>query len=80
MFLAELELAMLEGRRNEATGWIVVCVDDELGKVTTASGPFASPEEALVQAGIEDNEMNANLEPGEKGWTHSVAPLFAPGT
>lgn len=62
---------------EEASGWIVICQDEESGRYH-ATGPYPTPEAALVEAGIQNSEVNADLAEGEAGWSHTVAPLFAP--
>ena len=70
--------------RKNALAWLVVCIDDEavqkgdVNCVVATYGPFASPEDALVEAGKHDAtglRMNAD-EP--IGWSHLIRPLYAP--
>lgn len=73
--------------RNDASGWLVVCVDlesvaeGEADSIVGCYGPFDSPEEALVEAGRHQAtslDTTSLHEPGEAGWAHFVKPLYPP--
>jgi hypothetical protein len=69
--------------RRDASGWLVICVDleavveGEKDSIVAAYGPFATPEEALVEAGRHQG-TSLDVEPGDAGWAHFVKPLFPP--
>ncbi len=76
--LASLELAHERFQRREATGWLVICFDEEPpdpedGRhvIVGAYGPFSSPEGALIEAGRHDAAS-------EYGFRNEVIPLYAP--
>ncbi len=75
--IAALEIAHERFQRREAMAWLVICYDedppDEDGRhvIIGAYGPFASPEEALVQAGKHDAAS-------EFGFRNEVIPLYPP--
>ncbi len=76
--LASLEIAHERFQRREATAWLVICWDEEPpdpedGKhvLVGAYGPFASPEEALVQCGKHDASSGY-------GFRNEVIPLYPP--
>lgn len=85
-FMFEIEKLSHEMDKEDATGWLVVCVDDaavargEEDCVMGCYGPFDSPEEALVEAGIHDKEIAEMLEhnPDEHGWHHLIKPMYPP--
>lgn len=80
-FLAKVEATMDEMDRQDASGWLVVCIDldavsrDEPDVVVGCYGPFASPEEALVEAG---HHQATSLPTDDAGWAHLIKPLFPP--
>ncbi len=76
--IASLEIAHERFQRREASGWLVLCYDEEPPDPSDDSkivvgcyGPFASPEEALVQAGKHDAAS-------EYGFSNVVVPLYPP--
>lgn len=80
--LARVEATSDAMDRADASGWLVVCVDlenvqhGEADCVVGCYGPFASPEEALVEAG---RHQATSLEVGDgPGWAHFVKPCFPP--
>lgn len=62
-----------------ASGWLVVSCDEESGHLHI-SGPYLSPEAALIAAQIDHEEVNRGLGEGEAGWKHTVWPLYPPRT
>lgn len=85
--LAQVEVTSDAMDRADASGWLVVCVDlesiehGESDCVVGCYGPFATPEEALVEAGRHDAtslDKTHLSEPGEPGWVHLVKPLYPP--
>lgn len=82
-FIFEIEKTSDEMDRADATGWLVVCIDNEAvhrGEedcVVGCYGPFATPEEALVEAGRHDS-TSLPLEDDDLGWTHLIKPLYSP--
>ncbi len=76
--IASLEIAHDRFQRREAIAWLVICYDEEPpdpedGRpvIVGAYGPFASPEEALVQVGKHDASS-------EYGFRNEVIPLYPP--
>ncbi len=76
--MASLELAHERFQRREAIAWLIICHDEEPpdpddgpNVIVGAYGPFASPEEALVEAGRHDAAS-------EYGFRNEVIPLFTP--
>jgi hypothetical protein len=76
--LASLELAHERFQRREAMAWLVLCYDEEPpdpedGRyvIVGAYGPFASPEEALVECGKHDASSGF-------GFRNEVVPLYPP--
>jgi len=61
----------------EASGWVVVSTDLETGRLHL-TGPHETAEAALFAAAAEHEQVNRGLGPGEKGWSHTVWPLFPP--
>jgi hypothetical protein len=73
--LQSLEIAHERFQRREATAWLILSVDDEAPEgdpeFVGAYGPFASPEEALVECGKHDA---TSLE----GFRNHIIPLYPP--
>lgn len=75
--LADARILSLQMDIAEALGWVVVSKDEENGSLMI-TGPLATPEEALIEASRQHQQVNAGLSEGELGWTHTVWPLFSP--
>jgi hypothetical protein len=74
--LRSLELAHERFQRREASAWLVLCMDDESPEdrgpeFVGTYGPFATPEEALVECGKHDA---SSLD----GFKNYVSPLYPP--
>lgn len=75
--IGALEIAHEQFQRREATAWLVMSYDaemlEEFGNeaVVGCYGPFATPEEALLQAGKHDS---SSLE----GFKNVIVPLYPP--
>lgn len=77
--LLGLQILHEQYQRREATAWLVLCFadDDDSADLPFAEcivgtyGPFASPEEALVEAGKHDSS-------GLEGFTNVIVPLYPP--
>lgn len=79
--MTDVELTSMQMDRDEAMGWIVVCVDmEEPINVVYGTGVFNSPEEALVEAGRQAENSKRLHDTDDAGWKHSVVPLYPPGT
>jgi hypothetical protein len=76
--MADLLVKLERAAVGSAKAFVVVTVDDESGDVVHATGPFAEPEQALVQAGRDDAEWKRVAEPGEGNFTYVVVPLWEP--
>lgn len=77
--LADARLASARADAAEARGWVVVSRDDEYGHLHI-TGPYETPEAALIAAQRDHEAVNSSLPDGEPGWTHTVHPLFAATT
>jgi hypothetical protein len=75
--LAGLELAHEEYQRRTALAWLVLCYDEEAIKdgdhdgIVGCYGPFASPEETLIEKVKHDAAS-------EEGFANVIVPLYAP--
>ncbi len=74
--IASLEIANMRYQQREASAWLVLCWDEdpEIGsgfEIVGTYGPFATPEEALVQCGKHDACS-------EFGFKNEVVPLYPP--
>jgi hypothetical protein len=72
--LVKLERCSVE----EADAFVVVTVDEETGIVLHATGPFAEPEAALVQAGIDEAAWNRATGPEDGRLLYRVVSLWEP--
>lgn len=72
-----LEQLDIERTRN-AEAWAIVTVDLETDEIVNVTGPFASPEQALVAAGEMDNAAKTYTADDELGWRHDVVPMWRP--
>jgi hypothetical protein len=78
--LASLDIAHEQFQRREAIGWLVMSWDrqdvEQEGvsfgsSIVGCYGPFASPEEALVECGKHDNSS-------QSGFENVIVPLYPP--
>jgi hypothetical protein len=75
--LASLELAHDDYQRRTALAWLVLCYDEEAIKdgdhdgIVGCYGPFASPEETLIEKVKHDAAS-------EEGFANVIVPLYAP--
>ena len=76
--IAGIEIDLQRMREREASGWVVVVIDDESRTHVHTVGPYPTPESALIAAGKMAEEDRRTSVPGEPLWTHVILPLYAP--
>jgi hypothetical protein len=75
--LMGLEILHGQFQRREATAWLIVCYDGELDPrehtdgIVGAYGPFATPEEALI-------ELVKHDESSDPAFKNVIVPLYPP--
>jgi hypothetical protein len=76
---AEVSEQMDRMAREDASGWMVVCIDLEPPPSPTLTfGPFVTPEAALIEAAKHAEESKRFHDPGEHGWKYEVVPNWPP--
>lgn len=62
----------------DADGWCVATVDPETLSVLSVTGPFSTPEAALIEAGRMDTIRDRDLAEDEAKPRHEVVPMWRP--
>lgn len=76
--LVDLLCRIDKARYDEAKQFVVVVIDDDTGDVAHATGPFAEPEQALIEAGRQESDWKSHAQPDEGTWSYKVVPLWEP--
>lgn len=74
--MVELRTQVAESELADATGWLIVCLDEETTR-RTYHGPVESPEHALIAAAKWEAELNAANGPSDPPWRVTVEPCFS---
>lgn len=78
--LAQIDLDHHNEAIANASGWVVVCSDDESESLVYATGLFPDPWSALAEANRQKGDDAHHDDPGEPGWTYHVLPVYPPAT
>lgn len=77
MNLDDLLIACDRAIVENAKAFVVVAVDFDAGIVLHATGPFEEAEQALVQAGVDENQWKRDTEDGDPA-DNSIRWLVVP--
>lgn len=71
-------LCSLDARCQEiADSWAVIVTDDETGLPVGSFGPFAQPEQALIEVGRQEVAWK-DTDAEEDAWSYFIVPIWEP--